>query len=91
MPTSHTQINLGDVKDAAPENGFGDRWEARVARTALGAEQTGITHFRLRARKRSAVSHRHTHAEKTYVILSGSAKAKLSRRHPCLAGGRARL
>jgi quercetin dioxygenase-like cupin family protein len=77
MPTSHTQINLGDVKDAAPENGFGDRWEARVARAALGAEQTGISHFRLRARKRSPFSHRHTHAEEIYVILSGSGKVKL--------------
>ncbi len=44
MAISHTQINLDDVEDAAPENGFGDRWEARVARTALEAEQTGVTH-----------------------------------------------
>jgi len=50
MPTAHTHINLDDVEDAAPENGFGDRWEARVARPAIGAEQTGVTHFRLRSR-----------------------------------------
>lgn len=77
MPTPHTRINLDDVEDAAPQNGFDDHWEARVARTALGAEQTGVTHFRLRAGKRSPFSHRHTHAEEIYVILSGAGKVKL--------------
>jgi hypothetical protein len=32
MPSGHSLINLADVADAAPANGFGDRWEARVAR-----------------------------------------------------------
>jgi hypothetical protein len=45
MSDPYTQINLAEVEDAAPANGFGDRWEARVARTALGAEETGVTHF----------------------------------------------
>jgi len=48
-----------------------------VARTALGSEQTGVTHFRLRAGRRSPFSHRHTHAEEIYVILSGAGKVKL--------------
>jgi quercetin dioxygenase-like cupin family protein len=77
MTTLHTQINLDDVEDAAPGNGFGDRWEARVARPALGAEQTGVTHFRLLAGQRSPFSHRHRHAEEIYVILSGAGKVKL--------------
>ena len=33
--TSYTHIHLLDVEDAAPANGFGERWEARVARTAV--------------------------------------------------------
>ncbi len=70
-------INLGDVEDAAVANGFGHRWEARVARTALGAEQTGLTHFRLRPGKRSPFSHRHKEAEEIYVILAGAGKIKL--------------
>jgi len=41
----------------------------RVARQALCAEQTGITHFRLRPGKRSPFSHGHTDAEEIYVIL----------------------
>jgi mannose-6-phosphate isomerase-like protein (cupin superfamily) len=77
MPEPYTQINLADVEDAAPANGFGDRWEARVARTSLQAEQTGVTHFRLRPGKRSPFAHRHTEAEEVYVILAGSGQVKL--------------
>lgn len=77
MPPRHTHINLDDVEDAAPSNGFGDRWEARVAREAIGAEQTGVTHFRLKPGKRSPFTHRHTDAEEIYVILSGSGQVKL--------------
>lgn len=73
----HTHINLGDVEDAAPPNGFGHRWEARVAGSALEAEQSGITYFRLRPGMRSPFSHRHTAAEEIYVALSGSGKIKL--------------
>ena len=36
MPQPFTHLNLADVEDAAPGNGFGDRWEARVAREPLG-------------------------------------------------------
>jgi mannose-6-phosphate isomerase-like protein (cupin superfamily) len=73
----HTQINLDEVEDVAPGNGFGDRWEARVARAALDSEQTGVTHFRLRAGKRSPFSHRHRNAEEIYVILAGAGQVKL--------------
>lgn len=76
-PHTHTHINLADVEDAAPANGFGRRWEARVARAALEAEHTGVTHFRLRPGKRSPFAHRHAEAEEVYVILSGSGRVKL--------------
>jgi mannose-6-phosphate isomerase-like protein (cupin superfamily) len=74
---AYTHLNLNDVDDAAPENGFAERWEARVARNDLGSEQTGVTHFRLRPNKRSPFSHRHEEAEEIYVVLSGSGRAKL--------------
>ena len=72
-----THINLDDVEDAAPGNGFGHRWEARVAREALGCAETGVTHFRLRPGKRSPFAHRHKAAEEVYVILSGTGRVKL--------------
>jgi mannose-6-phosphate isomerase-like protein (cupin superfamily) len=80
MMSGWTHLNLDAVDDAAPANGFGDRWEARVARQPLGSEHTGVTHFRLRPGKRSPFSHRHTDAEEIYVILAGSGKVKLDDR-----------
>jgi uncharacterized cupin superfamily protein len=80
MPANFTHMNLGDVDDAAPGNGFGEVWEARVARSALGAEQTGITFFRLKPGRRSAFTHRHERAEEVYVILRGSGRMKLDDR-----------
>ena len=77
MPSPYTRVNLDDVEDVAPANGFGHRWEARVARSALDAEQTGVSLFRLRAGQRSPFSHRHRSDEETYVILRGSGRVKL--------------
>ena len=77
MGTPYTKLNLNDVEDVAPAYGFGDRWEARGPREALGAEQTGCTYFRLRAGKRSPFSHRHGEAEEVYLILGGEGRVKL--------------
>jgi mannose-6-phosphate isomerase-like protein (cupin superfamily) len=77
MSGAWTKINLGQVEDAAPGNGFGERWEARVARQDLEAERTGLTHFRLRPGKRSPFNHRHRGAEEVYVILAGDGLVKL--------------
>jgi mannose-6-phosphate isomerase-like protein (cupin superfamily) len=77
VPAAFTMVSLPDVDDAAPANGFGDHWEARVAREALDAERTGVTLFRLRPGKRSPFTHRHTDAEEIYVVLSGSGRVKL--------------
>lgn len=77
MPSPYTHISLDDVEDVAPANGFGERWEARVARTPLEAEQTGVNHYRLLPGRRSPFTHRHKHAEEIYVVLSGSGQVKL--------------
>jgi mannose-6-phosphate isomerase-like protein (cupin superfamily) len=77
MSRPRTKINLADVEDAAPTGGFGDRWESRVARVNLDAEQTGVTHFRLRPGKRSPFAHRHPRAEEVHVILVGTGRVKL--------------
>ena len=48
MAIPFTHINLDQVADAAPGNGFGERWEARVAGDDLGAERTGLTLYEIR-------------------------------------------
>jgi quercetin dioxygenase-like cupin family protein len=77
MPERYTRIGIDDVEDAALANGLGHRWEARVARHDLGAERTGLTHFRLKPGKRSPFMHRHRDAEEVYVVLAGSGWVKL--------------
>lgn len=77
MPTPFTRKRLTDVKDSAPEFGFGDIQEARFARKDLDAEQTGVSHVRLRAGERSPFGHRHEQAEEVYVVLGGSGRIKL--------------
>jgi mannose-6-phosphate isomerase-like protein (cupin superfamily) len=74
---AYTKISLDDVEDAAISNGLGHRWEARVAREPLEAEETGLTHFRLRPGQRSPFAHRHRDAEEIYLILQGTGKIKL--------------
>ena len=77
MTDSYSLVDLVEVEDAAPGNGFDDRWEARVARTALDAQETGVTYFRLLAGKRSPFMHRHRSAEEIYEVLSGTGRQKL--------------
>jgi mannose-6-phosphate isomerase-like protein (cupin superfamily) len=80
LPDPFTIVSLAEVEDAAPGNGFGHRWEARVAREALHAERTGVTHFRLLPGMRSPFTHRHAEAEEIYVVLSGEGRVKLDDR-----------
>jgi mannose-6-phosphate isomerase-like protein (cupin superfamily) len=77
MPEAYTIRNLAEVEDAAPEHGLDAFWEARAARTALEAVQTGIVFFRLKPGRRSAFAHRHDEAEEIYVILRGRGRVKL--------------
>ena len=76
MP-SFTLINIAEVEDVAPGYGLGDAWEARMARTALDAEQAGLAFYRLRPGERSPFAHRHTDAEEIYVVLRGDGRVKL--------------
>jgi mannose-6-phosphate isomerase-like protein (cupin superfamily) len=77
MPTPYTHKRLTDVKDSAPEFGLDGAQEARFAKDDLDAEQTGISHQRLKPGKRSPFGHRHEEAEEVYVVLGGSGRIKL--------------
>jgi mannose-6-phosphate isomerase-like protein (cupin superfamily) len=77
MSSSHTHIRLTEVKDSAPEFGLGSDQQARFATTALDAEQTGVSHHRLKPNKRQAFGHRHEKAEEVYVVLNGTGRVKL--------------
>ena len=77
MSTTFTQVNLADVDDAAPRFGFEEIQEARFATGDLEAAETGVSHLRLKAGRRSAFGHRHDKAEEVYVVLGGNGRMKL--------------
>ncbi len=77
MPAPFTHRKLTDVKDSAPEFGMGDVQEARFAKDALDAENTGVSHLRLKPGQRVPFGHRHEEAEEVYVVIGGAGRLKL--------------
>ena len=75
--TTHTKINLSEVKDSAPEYGMGETVEARFARGDLGAERIGLARYRVRPGKRLGFGHAHGESEEVYVVLAGSGRFRV--------------
>jgi hypothetical protein len=71
VPTAFTHLKLTDIKDSAQDFGVGDAQEARFAKGDLDAEQTGVSHQRLKPDQRSPFGHRHEEAEEVYDYDSG--------------------
>jgi len=77
MSAPFTHTKLTDVKDSAPEFGMDDVQEARFAKGDLDAEETGVSHYRLKPGKRTPFGHKHEEAEEVYVVIAGSGRMKL--------------
>lgn len=77
MSDAFTAKQLTDVKDSAPEFGYEEVQEARFATQDLDAQDTGVSHHRVKPGCRQGFAHRHENAEEVYVVLSGSGRAKL--------------
>jgi mannose-6-phosphate isomerase-like protein (cupin superfamily) len=77
MAPPYTLKSLTDIDDAAPKSGFGDVQEARFARDALDAQDTGFSYLRVKAHQRQPFAHKHERAEEVYVVLAGSGRVKL--------------
>ena len=75
--SSHTQINLNDVENQAPNFGFPDDMEARFASSELGLEHSGAGILRLKPGFRLPFGHKHSEQEEHYLVISGSARVKL--------------
>jgi mannose-6-phosphate isomerase-like protein (cupin superfamily) len=73
----YTVKRITEVDDSAPSFGFQDVQEARFASHDLHAEHTGVSHHRLKARRRQPFAHSHERAEEVYLILAGSGRMKL--------------
>jgi mannose-6-phosphate isomerase-like protein (cupin superfamily) len=77
MPEPYTHKNLSEVKNMAPEFGYGELGEARFAQESIDAEQTGVSHLKLKPGKRMPFGHKHDEAEEVYIVIAGSGRIKL--------------
>jgi mannose-6-phosphate isomerase-like protein (cupin superfamily) len=77
VPATYTLKKLTDVEDSAVKFGIAEIQEARFAKNDLDAEQTGVSHQRLKPGKRQAFAHKHDKAEEIYVVMAGSGRVKL--------------
>jgi mannose-6-phosphate isomerase-like protein (cupin superfamily) len=76
--SGYTKVNLKeDVEDQAPRFGLEGKIEARMARVALEMENAGVSYQRMAPSYRLPFAHRHKNQEEVYVLVSGTARAKL--------------
>jgi mannose-6-phosphate isomerase-like protein (cupin superfamily) len=73
----YTHKNLKDVDDAAAAFGLSPDLEARFARKALESKKVAVSYERLQPNVRIPFGHKHAEQEEIYVVLSGSAQAKV--------------
>jgi uncharacterized cupin superfamily protein len=73
----YTVVNLKEVEDQAPKFGLSPQLEARMARVALGLENSGVSYQRIAPSFRVPFGHKHRNQEEIYVLVSGSARIKL--------------
>ena len=74
MP-EYTIVNLKELENKATEGG--STLEARFARSEMGSEHIGVSHFRYAPDRRSNRGHTHREQEEVYVVLDGSGRVKL--------------
>jgi len=75
--SDYTHLNLKEVEDQAPKFGLGDNLEFRMARVALGLENSGLSYLRVGPGFRLPFGHNHRNQEEVYVLISGGARMKI--------------
>jgi len=73
----YTVVNLKEVEDQAPKFGLSPQLEMRMARVALGLENSGISYQRIAPDFRLPFGHKHKNQEEIYVLVGGSVRIKL--------------
>ncbi|MDQ2911327.1 MAG: hypothetical protein M3R39_10005 [Actinomycetota bacterium] len=74
----YTKVNLKeDVDDQAPNFNLAPDMEFRMARVPLELENSGVSYLRVAPSFRIPFGHSHKTQEEVYVVVGGSARAKL--------------
>lgn len=78
MAAAYTVVNLkDDVEDMAPRFGLSPGLESHFARAHLELQNSGLSYIRIAPDFRVPFGHRHSEQEEVYLLVSGSARAKL--------------
>lgn len=75
--TAYTHLNFKEIDDAARKFGLAPNMEFRMGRGPLQLEKSGVSYFRLAPNFRTPFGHKHVEQEEVYVLVSGSARAKI--------------
>jgi mannose-6-phosphate isomerase-like protein (cupin superfamily) len=70
-------VKVSDVPDQGPNLGIAPNVEVRFLRNDLGCENCGVSYIRVAPNHRQPSGHRHKVQEEIYVLVSGSARAKV--------------
>ncbi len=70
-------VKVSDVPDQGPNLGVAPNVEIRFLRNDLGCESCGVSYIRLAPNHRQASGHRHKVQEEIYMLVSGTARAKV--------------
>jgi mannose-6-phosphate isomerase-like protein (cupin superfamily) len=74
----YTVVNFKtDVEDMAPKFGFAPGLESRFARKNLALQKSGVSYFKIAPGFETPFGHTHSEQEEVYVVVSGSARAKI--------------
>ncbi len=76
----YTVVNLKQVENMAPRFGLSPGLESRFARVPLELRSSGLSYFRIAPGFRTPFGHHHLDQEEIYLVVSGSARAKLDDR-----------
>ena len=74
----YTVVNFkNDVEDMAPKFGFSPGLESRFARKNLELQKSGVGYYKIAPDFATPFGHTHSEQEEVYVVVSGSAQAKV--------------
>jgi uncharacterized cupin superfamily protein len=75
--TAYSHVNFKEIEDVAQRFGLSPSLEFRLGRKPLGLERSGVSYLRIAPGFRVPFGHKHETQEEVYVLLSGSARARV--------------
>jgi uncharacterized cupin superfamily protein len=75
--TAYSHVNFKEIEDVAQRFGLSPSLEFRLGRKPLGLERSGVSYLKIAPGFRVPFGHKHEQQEEVYVLLSGSARARV--------------